>query len=198
MLKHAVMVGVLGAVALIAAQSTLGWTWAPVSTSAKDLSLAPSPKSVDTQEQKKAGSNKGLALALAISDPDASPSRPQRAAQVRKAADGHFWARGESHGEEARFLVDTGATTVALTLDDAKRFGLDVTRLSFRQTIATAAGQARAAPVTLDYLAVGPARVERVEALVIEQGLPSSLLGMSYLGRLKGFEADQHALILRP
>ena len=58
--------------------------------------------------------------------------------------------------------------------------------------------QAHAAPVQLDHVAVSGARVEKVRALVVEKGLPHSLLGMSYLGRLAAFEARASGLTLRP
>ena len=119
-------------------------------------------------------------------------------AAVRKSDDGHFWAEAEANGRHVRFLVDTGATNVALTADDAERLGLDLSKLKFEAPVQTAAGETRAAVVTLDYVSVAGARVDDVEALVVREGLASSLLGMSYLGRLSRFEATQSALILRP
>lgn len=119
-------------------------------------------------------------------------------ASIAKAADGHFWAEATVNGKRVRFLVDTGATTVALNAADARRLGLDPKSLSFTRPVTTAAGETRAAPVVLEYVSISGARVNRVEALVIEKGLPTSLLGMSYLGRLSRFEATKTALILRP
>lgn len=123
---------------------------------------------------------------------------PGQHTAVLKGSDGHFWAEGEVNGEPVRFLVDTGATAVALTPDDAERLGLDLKSLKFGQRVTTATGRSRAAPVTLDTLSVGEARLQNVSALVIEDGLDTSLLGMSYLGRLSGFEATREALFLRP
>ena len=97
-----------------------------------------------------------------------------------------------------RFLVDTGATAVALTSDDARRIGLDPAHLNFDRDVATASGPSRAALVQLDYVQVSGARVDRVAAFVLQKGLPTSLLGMSYLGRLSRFEATPTALILKP
>ena len=62
----------------------------------------------------------------------------------------------------------------------------------------TASGRVGAARVTLDHVAVAGARVDHVEALVVRDGLPHSLLGMSYLGRLSRFEATPAGLTLRP
>jgi len=141
------------------------------------------------------------AMAAAQTAPAAAHAGPVAtggAASLTKAADGHFWAEARVNGKAVRFLVDTGATTVALTAADAQRLGLDVGSLTFDRPVATAAGPAKAALVELDYISVAGARVEKVEALVLEKGLPSSLLGMSYLGRLSRFEATRSALILRP
>lgn len=125
-------------------------------------------------------------------------SAPAQSAAILKGSDGHFWAQAEVNGAPVRFLVDTGATAVALTPDDAERLGLDVKSLKFAQRVTTATGRSRAASVTLDSLSVGDARLQNVNALVIEDGLDTSLLGMSYLGRLSGFEATREALFLRP
>jgi aspartyl protease family protein len=119
-------------------------------------------------------------------------------AQVLKAADGHYWADALIDGKAVRVMVDTGASVVALTPDDAARLGLRLKPENFSATIITAAGPARAAPVELQTVAVAGARVERVQALVVEHGLPHSLLGMSYLGRLSSFNATPVELTLRP
>ena len=119
-------------------------------------------------------------------------------AQVTKAADGHYWAQGQVDGTEVRFLVDTGASVVALTGSDAKRLGFDPRFLTFNVPVHTANGEGRAARIRLSSLSVGGARVEDVDAMVVEQGLTTSLLGMSYLGRLSRFEATPQALVLKP
>ncbi|HWE45113.1 MAG TPA: TIGR02281 family clan AA aspartic protease [Caulobacteraceae bacterium] len=119
-------------------------------------------------------------------------------AEVAKAADGHYWAEAEVNGREVRFLVDTGATEVALTGDDARRLGIDLSSLTFDRNVTTASGPTKAAAVDLDYVSVAGAREDHVSALVLESGLSTSLLGMTYLGRLSKFEASRDALILRP
>ena len=119
-------------------------------------------------------------------------------ASVVKAADGHFWADGAVNGKSVHFLVDTGASAVALTLDDARRLGIEPRDLNYTYQVTTAAGQVRAAKVSLASISVAGAQVQNVDALVIEKGLQSSLLGMTYLGRLSQLEATQTALILRP
>jgi len=120
------------------------------------------------------------------------------AAQVVKAADGHYWAQAAVNGKAVRFLVDTGATAVSLTADDARRLGLNPADLDYRYEVITADGRTRAAAVKLASVSISGARVDNVDALVIEKGLTASLLGMSYLGRLRSFEATRTALILKP
>lgn len=119
-------------------------------------------------------------------------------ASIAKAADGHYWAEADVNGRRVRFLVDTGASAVALTPDDARRLGLNPATLNYEYGVQTANGQARAAQVKLASISVAGARVNDVEAFVIEEGLETSLLGMTYLGRLSRFEASRTALILRP
>ena len=119
-------------------------------------------------------------------------------AQVLKGLDGHYWADALIEGRAVRMMVDTGASVVALTRHDAARLGLRLKPDDFSGTVITASGPVRAAPVELQTVAVAGARVERVQALVVEHGLPHSLLGMSYLGRLSAFTATPASLTLRP
>ena len=119
-------------------------------------------------------------------------------ASISKASDGHFWAEAQVNGERVRFLVDTGATAVALTAADAERLGFSPKDLDFSYEVTTANGPARAASVKLASVSVAGARITDVEARVSDKGLDTSLLGMTYLGRLSRFEASPSSLILRP
>lgn len=120
------------------------------------------------------------------------------AAQITKDSDGHFWAQAAVDGHAVRFLVDTGATAVSLSMADAQRLGIDTSKLNYDYNVITADGRTRAASVRLASVAIAGARVRDVDALVIEKGLENSLLGMSYLGRLSRFEATPNSLILHP
>src|SRR5438874_2342818 len=121
--------------------------------------------------------------AVAISEPAVSP------ASISKAADGHYWAEADVDGHAIHFLVDTGASAVALTTEDAQRLGIDTTTLDYKYGVVTASGEAHAAQVKLASISVAGARVDNVEAFVLDRGLQTSLLGMTYLGRLSAFEA---------
>lgn len=134
---------------------------------------------------------------VATEKPVASAAVSSSAASIARGPDGHYRAQATVDGRAVTFLVDTGATTVALTQADARRLGLTPERLVYDVPIRTASGEAYAAAVTLGSVSVSGARVENVEALVAEGGLEQSLLGMSYLGRLSRFEATPQALILR-
>jgi aspartyl protease family protein len=118
-------------------------------------------------------------------------------ASIAKSRDGHFWADAQVDGHQLHFLIDTGATAVALTSDDARQLGIDPSSLTYSYTVQTANGPAKAAEVKLRDVAVGRAEVSDVDAFVIDHGLETSLLGMSYLGRLSKFEATPDALVLR-
>jgi aspartyl protease family protein len=134
-------------------------------------------------------------VVVAPVEPGPAAGRP---AQVVKSADGHFWAEARIDGRAVRVLIDTGASVVALTRDDAIRLGLRPAPTDFTARVETASGPVRAAPVTLKSVSVAGAQVDRVQALIVEEGLPYSLLGMSYLGRLSRFEASPAGLTLRP
>lgn len=120
------------------------------------------------------------------------------AASISKGGDGHYWAEADVNGRQIRFLVDTGASAVALTPVDARRLGINPQGLDYTYNVTTANGHARAAAVKLASISIAGARITNVDALVIEDGLDTSLLGMTYLGRLSRFEATPTSLILRP
>jgi aspartyl protease family protein len=140
------------------------------------------------------------AVAAPATTPDAASaeasSEPYGEASIAKSGDGSFWADAQVDGHPVHFLVDTGATTVALTGDDARTLGMDPASLNFNSVVKTANGPEPAARVKLGLVAVGNAQVSDVDAIVIDKGLPASLLGMTYLGRLSKFEATQDALDL--
>ncbi len=139
-----------------------------------------------------------LRPAQVVADDASTGPASGSAAQVSKGPDGHYWAEAAVNGHAVHLLVDTGATAVALTAEDAKRLGFDPKGLDYSYRVSTANGQARAARIKLASVSVAGAEVENVDALVIDKGLQTSLLGMTYLGRLSQFEATPSALILRP
>ncbi len=117
---------------------------------------------------------------------------------IPKGDDGHFWANAVVNQKAVHFLVDTGATVVALTPSDAQRLGFNAQTLTYDREVTTANGKTLAATVTLSTVGIGQSTVHDVDALVLKDGLSTSLLGMSYLGRLSRFEATPSSLILHP
>ncbi len=138
----------------------------------------------------------GVRASSAVLPPAASPSPGPAAVAMGK--DGHYWAQAQINGHSVRMLVDTGATVVSLTAADARRVGVDPEALTYGLKVATAAGEARAARITLASVAVDGAVVRNVDALVLDRDTDASLLGMSYLRRLSGFEATPETLRLHP
>src|SRR5947209_1989134 len=101
---------------------------------------------------------------------------------IARGSDGHFWADATASSDVGRatihFLVDTGASSVALTADDARKLGLQTEKLIYSRPVATAQGETRAAPVVLSRVSVGGAELREVKALVMKAGPKTSLLGM--------------------
>ncbi|WP_189485639.1 TIGR02281 family clan AA aspartic protease [Asticcacaulis endophyticus] len=126
------------------------------------------------------------------------PANAGSVTSIPKSQDGHYWAEARVNDASVKFLVDTGATIVALTPSDALRLGVDADELKYDRLVTTAMGKTEAAVVKLRSVHIGQTEVRDVEAIVIREGLSTSLLGMSYLGRLSGFEATRTALILKP
>jgi aspartyl protease family protein len=111
---------------------------------------------------------------------------------------GQYTAHPEVEGRTLRMLVDTGASLCALSEEDAGRIGLRLSPSDFTKPIATANGTLHAAPVRLREVRVGEIVARDVEAVVVPRGqLGTSLLGMSFLRRLKGFAFASGRLTLR-
>lgn len=126
-----------------------------------------------------------------------SPNGPAEV-RIRKRLDGHFTAKVEVNGKSVSMIVDTGASTIVLRPEDAAKAGIDVSRLSFTVPVLTANGRTVAARVRLESVALGPLARQQVEALVAEpHALTQSLLGMSFLSRLRSYEFSGDFLTLR-
>jgi aspartyl protease family protein len=122
-------------------------------------------------------------------------SAPGRVA-FRADRSGHFRVTAEVEGTPIRFLVDTGASLVVLSPQDAARIGRDPAGLVYGQTFRTANGAGRGAAIRLDELRIGGIALRDVHASVNRAPMSDSLLGMSFLTRLSGYSVEGGVLTL--
>lgn len=116
---------------------------------------------------------------------------------IRADRRGHFMVDATVGGRSVEFMVDTGATVVALTEETARRLGIRPARRDYTDQVRTANGIVKVAPVMLDEIAIGAVRVSRVRATVIPgEALGINLLGMSFLRQLRSFEVSGDQLVL--
>ncbi|MEA2880049.1 MAG: aspartyl protease family protein [Hyphomicrobiales bacterium] len=118
--------------------------------------------------------------------------------EISRGNRGEFQISAEINGARVATVYDTGASAVVLTQDAAKAAGLPLDFLNYSVAVETANGRTRAAPVTLDRIKVGGIEERAVPALIAQPGqLRTSLLGMSFLNRLKSSEVRGDRLMLR-
>ena len=123
--------------------------------------------------------------------------RAASATELKADSRGHFIVQAEINGRDIWVMVDTGATAVALSYEDAKEAGLRPGSLDFNIPITTANGVGMAARVKLDRVEIDGVRVYDVDGMVLPEGaLRGSLLGMSYLSRLRSFRIEDGVLHL--
>ena len=116
---------------------------------------------------------------------------------VRGDARGHFQVEGSVDGRRLDFVVDTGASVIALRERDASRLGIHPIPRDYTASVSTANGVIRAAPVQLNSVEVGGIRVHGVRAMVLpDQALSENLLGMSFLSRVRRFEVANGRLVM--
>ena len=120
------------------------------------------------------------------------------AVSIRVNKSGHFVVEAVVDGVSVRFLVDTGASDAILSPGNAARLGFDVKTLAFTRPYQTANGLVFGAPVRLGLLSIGPITMTGVRASVNGAPMKRSLLGMSFLGRLSGYDVSRETMILRP
>ena len=118
-------------------------------------------------------------------------------ATLARAPDGHFYAELLVNGTPVKFLVDTGASSVALTRADAQRIGLQFSDSEFTGYAETANGRVALKPVTLDRITLGPLEATQVQGAIIDKGLTISLLGQSWLKRVGVVTIEGDKMVLR-
>jgi len=127
----------------------------------------------------------------------AAPVAHGRTVELKAGAHGHFFSRIQVNGRAVDAMVDTGASIVALTYDDARSAGIHVRDSDYTHRVKTANGVARVAMVTLDSVSLEDIVVRDVRAAVAEPGkLTTTLLGMSFLGQLRRTQMSRGVLVL--
>jgi aspartyl protease family protein len=136
---------------------------------------------------------------------EAPESAPQVAARpawyggamvLSRAGDGHFYANARIDTRDYPMLVDTGASVVALTGEDARNIGLDWDPGALAPVARGASGPVFGVPVVLDSIAVGDFEARGVQAIIVPEGLPVSLLGQSFLSHVARVEISGDELTL--
>lgn len=148
----------------------------------------------------------GVKLEIPVDGTPMARSFPLQASQARLGSGdvalragpgGHFETTAEINGRSVEVLVDTGATMVALTYEDAERAGIYLKPSDYTYRTMTANGIAKVAPVTISTISIGNITVRNIQGAVSERGkLSKTLLGMSFLQRLSRVEMQRGALVL--
>lgn len=145
----------------------------------------------------------GVVIGLAW--PSGKPAAPTAAAMsdgtaretvLEREGNGHFYVHAKVNGELVRFVVDTGATIVALTVEDAERLGIPFSASEFDYVGEGASGPVRGKPVIIDEIDIDGKKVENVRGVILE-GSELSLLGQSYLERMGEVQMRGEYMVLR-
>ena len=144
-------------------------------------------------EEVKADQDRGYAGAQAASEPQFSQNS-DGSVEIERSGDGHFYADVQINGAPVRMLVDTGASVVALSRDDARSAGV-ATSIGMNDVVGEGAdGAVRGEYVTLGRVELGGKSAERLEAIVLNAG-EQSLLGQSFLSQFSvSIEGDKMVL----
>ncbi len=173
------------AITTLAAAALIGWAigggqWPSLRpATAPTLAVTPPPK----------------ALLVRPSTPPTPLSTPGTLV-IPRGQQGHFFVSGDIAGAALRFVIDTGATTVAIGRNDAQAAGINLAALDFNHEGQTAGGTTRYAPVTLPRMRVGDIELNDVQAVVLDAPAAVPLLGQSFLGRIDkvSIEGDRMTL----
>ena len=126
-----------------------------------------------------------------------SPAASGRSLSIASDPRGHFQTEGRIEGQRIGFMVDTGASVIALNEKSAARFGLRPSRADYNANVTTANGTIKAARTKLAMVEIGGIVVRDVEAMVLpDEALSENLLGLSFLSRLKRFEYANGRMVL--
>lgn len=144
-------------------------------------------------EQPKTAYGEAPALAAAI-----APLAPSGEVRLSAGANHQFYVTAAVNGRPSSFLVDTGASYVALRDSDARAANIYVSWADYKHPVRTANGETKAALIEVDVIEIDQIRVEKVQAFILpDEQLGMNLLGMSFLSKLDSVEARGRELVLR-
>lgn len=127
---------------------------------------------------------------------EAAQSSSDGAVELQRNDDGHFYADVQINGANVHALVDTGASGIALSRDDARAAGI-ATSIGMNDVIGRGAdGDVRGEAVTIDKISLGPASAEHMDAIVLNSG-EQSLLGQEFLAKFNSVEIHGDTMVLR-
>jgi len=143
-----------------------------------------------------------VALLTSKSEADRLAPKPTKATgegivSINRSSNGQFWVEAAVNGVEIRFLVDTGASNIALSRSDALRLGFNWEELDYPHLANTPNGPVGLAPVMLDEIRIDGLSVRNLRAAVVNSETQNSLLGMNFLQHLEQFEIRGDTLIMR-
>lgn len=115
-----------------------------------------------------------------------------------RSADGHFYINANVNNDNIRFMLDTGATDIVLSAEDAQKVGIDIENLHFNKVYNTANGQTRGAGVRLAQFEVAGFRFDSIAASVNEGEMNGSLLGMTFLNNMRSYNFEGNKLTIYP
>lgn len=139
----------------------------------------------------------GAKRLMLAADPEAGMVAGQTL-RIPMSDDGHFWIRGSVNGVETRFLIDSGATTTALSNDVTSAAGIPIDESGFGAAIQTASGMVMARRVRIDHLKVGPIERSDFAAISAPEFGNMNVLGMNFLSSLSGWGVEGRTLVLTP
>jgi aspartyl protease family protein len=118
--------------------------------------------------------------------------------KIRLSEDGHYWVNAIVNGENMDFLIDSGATTTAMTLSDAQRADVEISESSFPVIVDTANGAVEAQRGRIQRLTIGSIETVDLPVIVAEEFGDSNVIGMNFLSKLKSWRVEGSEMILEP
>ena len=149
------------------------------------------------QAQAKAVAQAKNVNAFAAMQPQTTGNTGGRSVEIARDGRGHFQADARIDGQRVNFMVDTGASVIALNESSAAQIGVRPSPRDYTATVNTANGTIKGARTRLSEVKVGGLVVRDVEAMVLpDEALSENLLGLSYLSKLKRFEFANGKLVM--